>query len=91
MLAVMYIVVVNDYKSFINTYCTMERQFLADHDILKMSRNSLYVLNKKTGEAAYIHRNAFNKLSKACDYRITSKIINGMKTNWIEVLVWESL
>lgn len=66
----------------------MKEKFLAEFTIIRMSKSSLVVCDKD-GREAYIHRNAFNNLDVAQDYRITVKPELGHQ-RWIEVLVWKS-
>ena len=73
----------------------MKERFLAEYIIVNMNNKSLTVENKKTHQMCFIHRNAFNQLDKAEDYREVKRVFekNGheMRTNWIEVLVWKTL
>jgi hypothetical protein len=66
----------------------MKQRFLEQFNILAMTKSSLRLEEKRTGHIVYIHRKAFNVLDNATDYRITQQHINGLTTNWIEVLVW---
>lgn len=67
----------------------MKVKFLTEFELVKMSKNSIMVRNNKSGEMAYIHRNAFNSLDVAVDYRMVWR--SEMNTNWIEVLVWRTI
>lgn len=73
----------------------MKERFLAEYIIVNMNNKSLTVENKKTHQIGFIHRNAFNQLDKAVDYREVEHVFekNGreMRNNWIEVLVWKTL
>jgi hypothetical protein len=73
----------------------MKERFLAEYVIVNMNNKSLTVENKKTHQMCFIHRNAFNQLDKAEDYREVERVFekNGheMRNNWIEVLVWKTL
>ena len=73
----------------------MKERFLVEYIIVNMNNKSLTVENKKTHQMCFIHRNAFNQLDKAEDYREVERVFekNGheMRTNWIEVLVWKTL
>jgi hypothetical protein len=73
----------------------MKERFLAEYIIVNMNNKSLTVENKKTHQMGFIHRNAFNQLDKAVDYREVEHVFekNGreMRTIWIEVLVWKTL
>jgi hypothetical protein len=66
----------------------MKQRFLDQFNILAMTKSSLRLEEKRTGRIVYIHREAFNVLDNATDYRITQQHINGLTTDWIEVLVW---
>lgn len=66
----------------------MKERFLNEFEIIAMTKSSLRLEEKRTGRTVYIHREAFNSLSEATDYRITSRHFKGDTTNWIEVLVW---
>jgi hypothetical protein len=66
----------------------MKQRFLDQFNILAMTKSSLRLEEKRTGRIVYIHRKAFNVLDNATDYRITQQHINGLTTDWIEVLVW---
>lgn len=67
----------------------MKAKFLKEYELVKMSRNSIMVRNYVSGEIAYIHRNAFNDLNAAVDYRMIRK--SEINSNWIEVLVWRTI
>jgi hypothetical protein len=67
----------------------MKAKFLTEFELVKMSKNSIMVRNCKSGEIAYIHRNAFNSLDASVDYRMVWR--PEMNTNWIEVLVWRTI
>lgn len=67
----------------------MKAKFLTEFELVKMSKNSIMVRNNKSGEIAYIHRNAFNRLDASVDYRMVWR--PEMNTNWIEVLVWRTI
>ena len=69
----------------------MKEKFLEQFNILAMTKSSLRLEEKRTGRIVYIHRKAFNALEDATDYRITQQHINGLITNWIEVLIWKVL
>ena len=69
-------------------------RFNDQFNIVKMANKSLQLMDKKTYETVYIHRNAFNALSAAheevVDYRVVRKTFNNMSTLWVEILVWKS-
>jgi hypothetical protein len=64
----------------------MKEKFLAEFTIVRMSKSSL-VVRDKDGREIYIHRNSFNNLDVAQDYRIVERPEMGYQ-RWIEVLVW---
>jgi hypothetical protein len=64
----------------------MKEKFLAEFTIVRMSKSSL-VVRDKDGRESYIHRNAFNNLDIAQDYRMVERPEMGGQM-WIEVLVW---
>lgn len=69
----------------------MKQKFNSEYDIIRMTNASLVVRNKQTGEEVFIHRNAFNQLDIAKDYRVVDKQSpRGINTRWIEVLIWRS-
>lgn len=68
----------------------MKKQFLDQFEIIRMTNKCLLVRDKKTFEEAFIHRNAFNALEKAVDYRIISIDFDRGRQSWIEVLAWKS-
>lgn len=74
----------------------MKDKFISEYEIVKMSRNSLLVRNKLTNNLAYIHRNVFNQLDRAIDYReiyapINSESPRGPWDRWIEACIWKSI
>jgi hypothetical protein len=72
----------------------MKAKFLAEYNIVNMNNRSLTVENKKTHQMCFIHRNAFNHLDNAEDYREITKLVtlNGFEKEvvWIEILIWKS-
>lgn len=66
----------------------MKEKFLSEFSIVRMSKSSLVICDKN-GREAYIHRNAFNNLDVAKDYRVIERPEMGYQ-RWIEVLVWRS-
>lgn len=68
----------------------MKEKFLAEHILLKMSQNSLVFQNKYTGDQVWIHRNVFNHLDDAVEYRIVVKEACCVQ-KWVEGLFWKSL
>ena len=73
----------------------MKQKFLSQYTIKNMNKNSLTVENNATHEMCFIHRNAFNQLDNATDFRETNKVfVSGgveKETKWIEILVWKTL
>lgn len=69
----------------------MKKKFNDQFEIVSMSRASLVLLDKHTNDIVYIHRNAFNSLEHAEDYRIVERVIAHKHTQWVEVLVWKVL
>ena len=68
----------------------MKEKFLAEHEIVRMSANSLVCKNKNTGDQVWIHRNVFNHLDDAIEYRIVTKEPCRVQ-KWVEGLFWKSL
>lgn len=56
-----------------------------------MSKSSLVCKEVETGDVVYIHRNAFNQLDEAADFRVVERPFRGLTTKWVEVLVWKAL
>lgn len=69
----------------------MRKKFNERFTIISMAKSSLLVLDNETRKEAYIHRNAFNHLDDAVDFRVVTRCINGKDTPWLEVLVWKAL
>jgi hypothetical protein len=68
----------------------MKEKFLAEYEIIRMSANSLVCKNKYTGDQVWIHRNVFNHLDDAVEYRIVVKEACCVQ-KWVEGLFWTSL
>lgn len=72
----------------------MKAKFLSEYNIVNMNNKSLTVENKRTHQMCFIHRNAFNSLDNAVDYREITKlaIFKNVEKEvvWIEVLIWKS-
>lgn len=66
----------------------MKEKLLNEYEIVSMAKSSLRLRHKEKGEMVYIHRNAFNNIDQASDYRVTERFVNGVCTLWIETLVW---
>lgn len=69
----------------------MKERLFEEFDIYKMSAHSLQLKCKKTGEIVFIHRNSFNAIDNAVDYRIITRTFNCSTTKWIEILVWKTV
>lgn len=71
----------------------MKKRFFETFDIEAMSGSSLKLRAIKANETVYIHRNAFNALDNAVDFRVvTREFSHRCDTNkWVEVLVWKAL
>lgn len=69
----------------------MKEKLLSEYDIVSMAKSSLRLRHKEKGEMVYIHRNAFNNIDQASDYRVTERFVNGVCTLWIETLVWRGM
>lgn len=71
----------------------MKKRFFETYDIEAMSGRSLRLRDIKTGEIVYIHRNAFNSLNDAVDFRVVTREFArcGEYSKWVEVLVWKVL
>jgi hypothetical protein len=67
----------------------MRKQFFDLYEILRTTRCSLVVLNKKTNQKMFISHNAFNALDRATDIRETEIERNGQKYLWLEVALWQ--
>ena len=68
----------------------MKQKFLSEYEIIRMSANSLVCRNKYTGDQVWVHRNVFNNLDDAVEYRIVVKDPCHVQ-KWVEGLVWKSL
>lgn len=68
----------------------MKQKFLDQFEIMRMTNKCLLVRDKKTFEESFIHRNVFNSLDKAVDYRTISLESDSGRQRWIEVLVWKA-
>lgn len=66
-------------------------KFHETYTVIGMTKNSVCIQNKETYQKYFMHRNAFNLLREAEDFRETERIINGVFTSWIEVLVWRAI
>lgn len=71
----------------------MKKRFFETFDIETMSGHSLRLRDLKTNETVYIHRNAFNALNDAVDFRVVTREFarHGECSKWVEVLVWKVL
>ena len=66
-------------------------KFHETYKVIRMNKNSVCVQNKDTHQEFFMHRNAFNLLREAEDFRETERFFNGVLTLWIEVLVWRAI
>ena len=71
----------------------MKKRFFETFDIEAMLGHSLRLRDLKTGEIVFIHRNAFNALGDAADFRVVTREFSrrGETNKWVEVLVWKAL
>lgn len=71
----------------------MKKRFFETFDIEAMSGRSLKLRAIKANETVYIHRNAFNALDNAVDFRVVTREFAGCGkySKWVEVLVWKAL
>lgn len=73
----------------------MKEKFLSEYTIVNMNNKSLTVESKKSRQMCFIHRNAFNQLKNAVDFREVKKTLvrGGIEREipWIEVLVWKTM
>ena len=64
----------------------MKEKFMQNYELIRMSKNSLVFRNKSTNESVFIHRNVFNNLDTAVDYRQVT--LEDKANIWIEILTW---
>lgn len=64
----------------------MKEKFMQNYELIRMSKNSLVFRNKSTNEPVFIHRNVFNNLDTAVDYRQVT--LEDKPNIWIEILTW---
>lgn len=73
----------------------MKEKFLSEYTIVNMNNKSLAVESKKSRQRCFIHRNAFNQLENAVDFREVKKTwvcgVIEREIPWIEVLVWKTM
>lgn len=69
----------------------MKQKLFEKFDIMSMTKNSLVLRDKLTGVTVYMHRNAFNKINDAVDFRVVERCLNYKSSKWVEVLVWQAL
>lgn len=75
----------------------MLERFNLDYQIVKVYRNTLLCVNKKTRKEVLIHHSNYNSLDQAVDYREMQTTILDKKTGEskpvtvIEVLVWKGI
>lgn len=66
----------------------MKQKFMNQFDIIRMTNKCLVVEDKNTLERALIHRNAFNALDNAVDYRVSPAGDEPGPYGCVEVLTW---
>lgn len=66
-------------------------KFHETYTVVGMTKNSICVQNKETYQKYFMHRNAFNLLRDAVDFRETERFFHGGSTPWIEVLAWRAI
>ena len=69
----------------------MKEKFLCEYEVMRVCNKSLACANRRNGKMVFIHRNAFNQLDQATDYRETEVEFNDTKQTWIQVLVWKTI
>ena len=76
---------------------TLEK-FNANYEIVRMSRNSMVLNNRRTGNMVFIHRKAYNALlNNQCedfreiDRKFTHDGLSYQTSKWVEVLTWVSI
>lgn len=75
----------------------MLERFNLEYQIVKVYRNTLLCVNKKTRKEVMIHHSNYNSLDQAVDYRETQTTFLDKKTGEsklvpvIEVLVWKGI
>lgn len=69
----------------------MKEKFLSEYEVMKVCNKSLACAHHRSGKMVFIHRNAFNQLNQAVDYRETEVEFNGIKQTWIQVLIWKTI
>ena len=74
------------------------KKFNEIYELSKMSKNSMILKNRKTGEMVFIHRNAYNALlaNNVEDFRTVKCTfctdgIHRQEQTWVEVLTWVSI
>lgn len=69
----------------------MRKRFFEEFDIVRMTRSSIVVRERRTGLDGFMHRNAFNELDHAEDFRFKERIIDGRSSWWVEILIWKAI
>lgn len=75
----------------------MLERFNLEYQIVKVYRNTLLCVNKKTRKEVMIHHSNYNSLDKAVDYREVQTTFPDRKTGEskvvtvVEVLVWKGI
>lgn len=75
----------------------MFEKFNEEYQIVKVYRNTLLCVNRKTRQEVLIHHSNYNSLGEAIDYREVKTLLPDNKTGehkpviLIEVLIWKSI
>lgn len=75
----------------------MFEKFNSEYQIVKVHKNTLLCLNRKTRQEVLIHHSNYNSLEQAVDYREVQTLFPDNKTGelkpvtCIEVLVWKGI
>lgn len=75
----------------------MFERFNEEYQIVKVYKNTLLCLNKKSRQEVLIHHSNYNSLGEAIDYREVKTMLPDNKTGelkpviLIEVLIWKSI
>lgn len=75
----------------------MFERFNAEYQIVKVYKNTLLCVNKKSRQEVLIHHSNYNSLEQAVDYREVRTLLPDNKTGEhkpviiIEVLVWKGI
>lgn len=75
----------------------MFEKFNEEYQIVKVYKNTLLCVNKKSRQEVLIHHSNYNSLEQAVDYREVQTLLPDNKTGeqkpviLVEVLVWKSI